>query len=71
MEHEGLVRALQFFADKQVQIGTVVTDRHKQISKYLREVHPDIEHRYDVWHISKGMYSQMILLQLNDWIYSC
>ena len=71
MEHEGLVRALQFFADKQLQIGTVVTDHHKHISKYLKEVHPDIEHRYDVWHISKGTYSQIILLQLNDWIYSC
>ena len=34
MEHEGLVRALQFLADNQVHIGTVVTDRHKQINKY-------------------------------------
>ena len=54
MELEGLVRALNFLTDNQVQIGTIITDRHKQINKYLREKHPSIEHRYDVWHISKG-----------------
>ena len=51
MKHEGLVRTLQSFADNQVQISTVVT---QQINKYLRKVHPEIEHRYDVWYISKG-----------------
>ena len=54
MELEGLVRALNFLIDSQVQIGTIITDRHKQINKYLRQKHPGIEHRYDVWHISKG-----------------
>ena len=37
MEHEGLVRVLQFFADNQVQIGTVVTDHDKHINLcYMR-----------------------------------
>ena len=57
MEHEGLVRALHFLADNQIQVSTVVTDRHKQISKYLRTEHPDIVHQYDVWHIAKGIAS--------------
>ena len=55
MEYEGLVRGLQFLEENNVQIGTVITDRHKQINRYLSEVYPDIDHRYDVWHISKGM----------------
>ena len=59
MELEGLVRALNFLVDSQVQIGSVITDRHKQINKYLREEHPDIKHRYDVWHISKGSYAHL------------
>ena len=60
MEYEGLVRGLHFLEENNVQIGTVITDRHKQINKYLSEVYPDIEHRYDVWHISKGTYIQVV-----------
>ena len=55
MEHLGLVRALQFLVDNSLQVATLVTDRHNQIAKYVAEVKPEIEHRYDVWHVSKGM----------------
>ena len=54
MEHKGLVRALQFLADNSLQVATLVTDRHNQIVK------PEIEHRYDVWHVSKGIYVTLI-----------
>ena len=50
----GLVRALKFLADNSLQVATLVTDRHNQIAKYMTEVKPEIEHRYDVWHVSKG-----------------
>ena len=49
MEKEGLCRALMFLAS-----GMLVTDRHKQINKFLNKKYPEIEHRYDVWHVSKG-----------------
>ena len=32
----------------------LVTDRHKQINKFLNKKFPEIKHRYDVWHVSKG-----------------
>ena len=48
MEHRGLVQALEFLANSSVQIKTLVTDRHKQIAKYMREHNPSIDHRYDV-----------------------
>ena len=54
MEHRGLVNALNFLASKSVEIKTLITDRHKQIAKYMREHKPSIDHRYDVWHVSKG-----------------
>ena len=44
----GLVRALQFLADNSLQLATLVTDRHNQIAKYMAEVKPGIEHRYNV-----------------------
>ena len=56
MEHRGLVKALKFLDNKSVQIETLVTDRHKQIAKYMREHKPSVDHRYDVWHVSKGIY---------------
>ena len=61
MEHQGLVRALQFLADNSLQVATLVTDRHNQIAKYMTEVKPEIEHRYDVWHVSKGMPPELTI----------
>ena len=54
MEKEGLCRALTFLATNYLKVNTLVTDRHKQINKYLNKKHPEIDHRYDVWHVSKG-----------------
>ena len=56
MEHKGLVKALKFLADNSVQLETLITDRHKQIARYMREQKPPIDHRYDVWHVSKGIH---------------
>jgi len=42
----------------------LLTDCHKQISKYMAEVQPGIEHRYDVWHISKSMHLFIYILQM-------
>ena len=51
---QGLVKALDFLEANSVQLGTLVTDRHKQIARYMREARPDITHQNDVWHISKS-----------------
>ena len=53
MEIEGFKRGLHFLKDKGLSIKRIVTDRHVQVKKYLREHHPDIEHRFDVWHMAK------------------
>ena len=54
MEKEGLHRALVFLAANSMQVSVLITDRHTQINKYINNKHPEIEHRYDVWHVSKG-----------------
>ena len=55
MEKEGLSRALQFLINQHhLNIATLITDRHKQVSKFLCNKYPDIKHQYDIWHISKG-----------------
>jgi len=54
MEKEGLARALDFLGSNELQVGTLITDRHKQIDKFVGKQYPHIEHHYDVWHVSKG-----------------
>ncbi len=41
--------------DEGIVVDTMITDRHRQIAKFLREECPEIRHLYDVWHIAKGM----------------
>ena len=52
MEHMGLVRALKCLADDSLHVATLVTDRHNQIAKYMAEVKLEIEHCYDIWHVT-------------------
>ena len=51
---KGLHRAVEFISQQNLQIGVLVTDRHRQINKWIRENHPEVAHYYDVWHVAKG-----------------
>lgn len=67
MEMEGLSRAIDFLSANSLTIHTLVTDRHKQITKFINKKHPNIEHRYDVWHVSKGTYVNHMHTQFSLW----
>ena len=54
MELEGLTRSLTFLKKSGVKVKYLVTDRHKQVQKYMREKRKRITHYYDVWHLAKG-----------------
>ena len=58
MEKEGLIRAVEDLQEEGLTIGTLVTDRHNEIAKWMREEHPEIDHRHDVWHVAKCMLSK-------------
>lgn len=55
MEKEGFIRGLKIFEDYDLPVKMLVTDRHKALSKWIRENLPEIKHRYDVWHVAKSM----------------
>jgi len=57
MEKEGFVRAVTDLKSKDINIKTLVTDRHPQIQKYAREQMPNTDHEYDSWHVVKGRES--------------
>lgn len=52
MEKEGLKRGLDHLESNGLEVDYIVTDRHPQIKKFLRE--RNIEQFYDVWHFEKG-----------------
>ena len=55
MEKEGLKMSLALLDARGVTIDSIVTDRHPQIQKFLRD---NITQFYDVWHMEKGTLTQ-------------
>ncbi|XP_048114993.1 uncharacterized protein LOC125304619 [Alosa alosa] len=52
MEKEGLKRCLDHLESNGLKVDYIVTDRHPQIQKFLRE--RSVTQFYDVWHFEKG-----------------
>lgn len=46
-------------------INVFLTDRHKGIRCYIRTHHPNIEHEFDVWHLSKSLTKRLKTLEKN------
>ncbi|XP_033956100.1 uncharacterized protein [Pseudochaenichthys georgianus] len=63
MEKEGLKRCLDHLESKDLAVEYIVTDRHPQIQKYLRE--RNIKLFYDVWHFEKGLSKKLLKLTQN------
>ena len=53
-----MARALQKLTDCDLDVDTIITDRHPQIAKYIRTEHQDITHLYDIWHVAKCNYQK-------------
>ncbi|XP_069102906.1 uncharacterized protein [Argopecten irradians] len=78
MEKEGLARSIAFLQDHHhLEIDTIVTDRHVQIRKWVRENMVNTKHCVDVWHVAKGLKKKLLALskekdckELHDWIKS-
>ena len=46
--------------EHKLTVDTLVTDRHSQINKWLREAYPSITHYFDIWHVAKGINNNNI-----------
>ena len=51
MELNGLQETLTVLDQFKIKVKSLVTDRHKQIVKWLRDHRPDIKHFFYCWHI--------------------
>ena len=59
MEKEGFERCIQDLAREEVTIKRIATDRHTSISSSMKKDHGEIDHQYDVWHLSKWVIKQL------------
>ena len=59
MEKEGFKRCIQDLAREEVTIKRIATDRHTSISSSMRKDHGEIDHQYDVWHLSKWVTKKL------------
>ena len=59
MELEGFKRMLTSLEMSNLTVGKIVTDRHCQLKKYIREERPNVLHMFDVWHVAKGNFSSV------------
>jgi len=48
MEKAGLERSLELLQSSGLSVDAIVTDRHPQIQKFLRDRMPSVAHYYDV-----------------------
>ena len=60
MEKEGFKRCLESLDGDGVEIDRIATDRHVFISSFMNKDHPDINHQYDVWHLSKCVVKKLM-----------
>lgn len=57
MELESLKRQLTYLEEAEIKIEKIVTDRHTQVSAFMAQEKPTIQHAYDAWHLAKGNVS--------------
>lgn len=55
MELEGLKRSIALLTNFGIPPTTLITDRHKSISAYIKNELTDTIHYHDIWHVAKGL----------------
>ncbi|CAN7945265.1 unnamed protein product, partial [Ixodes hexagonus] len=62
MEVEGMERCLSYLCAQDMRIDILVTDRHSEGKSSLKKNHPEINHRFDVWHAAKGVKKKIVVV---------
>ena len=75
MELDDFKRVVNRLQEYGIKIGSITTDRYKQIRSYMRKFLKHILHQFDVWHVGKSIKKKLVKLakkkscrSLNQWI---
>ena len=63
MEKKGFMDTLSNLEANGIKVDIISTDRHPQIKKEIRVNHPNIDHQFDPWHISKSVSKTLMVFQ--------
>ena len=53
-------KCFEHLNNRGLQISSFVSDRHRGIAKWIRELCPNKMHFHDLWHISKSIKKQLL-----------
>ena len=59
MEREGLKRCMENIDEKGRKIMVVATDRHVGIRADMKRNFTEVDHQFDVWHLSKSITKKL------------
>jgi len=59
-ELEGVKRCFTSLHQQNVRVDTFISDRHKGITKWLRECQRETKHFFDIWHIARSITKKML-----------
>ena len=62
VEFDGFKRLVDRLQECGIRIGSITTDRHKQIRSYMRKFLKHILHQVDVWHIGNNIKKKPVKL---------
>lgn len=59
MEKLGFKNCMNNLETAGLTVDVVATDRHVGIRKLMREDYPDVDHEFDIWHLSKSVSKKL------------
>ncbi|XP_015779786.1 PREDICTED: uncharacterized protein LOC107357661 [Acropora digitifera] len=59
-ELEGAKRCFQFLQQLGLKVSVFVSDRHRGIAKWIREVCKETTHYYDIWHVARSVTKKLL-----------
>ncbi|KAK1889312.1 Cadmium/zinc-transporting ATPase HMA2 [Dissostichus eleginoides] len=67
---EGLKRSIDFLKEQHMQVSALITDRNRQVAKWVREelCPGGTSHFFDIWHIGKSLGKASLPKVLQRWL---
>ncbi|XP_015779716.1 PREDICTED: uncharacterized protein LOC107357590 [Acropora digitifera] len=59
-ELEGAKRCFQFLQQLGLKVSVFVSDRHRGIAEWIREVCKETTHYYDIWHVARSVTKKLL-----------
>ena len=57
MEKQGLINCLNSLKTEGINVVTLAIDGHLQIKAFMKSQKTDINHQFDIWHVSRNIHS--------------